>query len=118
MRVKRAVISKARKKKILKSTKGYRGAASRRYSLAKERFYRSGAYAYVGRKDKKGEYRRLWIIRINAASRKHGLKYNQLIHGLKQAGVSINRKMLADVAVRDPAGFEKFAEIAKEALAR
>ncbi len=118
MRVKRAVIKKSRKKKFLKAAKGYRGAASRRYTLAKQRFYRSGVYAYVGRKDKKGEYRRLWIIRINAASRMHGLKYNQLIHGLKQAGITINRKMLADVAVRDPAGFQKFAEMAREALAK
>jgi len=118
MRVKRAVIKKSKKKKYLKAVKGYRGATSRRYSLAKERFYRSGVYSYVGRKDKKGEYRRMWIVRINAAARLNDLKYNELIHGLKLAGVNINRKMLAEVAATDMDAFVNYANIAKEALGR
>jgi large subunit ribosomal protein L20 len=118
MRIKRAVIKKSKRKKFLKSTKGYRGAASRRYSLAIERFYRSGVYSYVGRKDKKREYRKLWIVRINAAARMSGLRYNELIHGLKVAGVSINRKMLSEIAVNDFTAFEEYAKIAKEALSK
>jgi len=118
MRIKRAVIKKSKKKKFLKAAKGYRGAASRRYTLALERFYRSGVYAYVGRKDKKREYRKLWIVRINAAARMNGLRYNELIHGLKLAGVNINRKMLSDVAVKDYAAFEEYTKLAKEALSK
>ncbi len=116
MRVKRAVHSKKKRRKVLKAAKGYRGALSRRYKLAKQMYIRSGMSAYVERKKKKRNMRRLWIIRINAAARMEGMKYNQLIHGLKLAGVEINRKMLADLAVNDPEAFKKMVEVAREAL--
>ncbi|MDI3472525.1 MAG: large subunit ribosomal protein [Thermotogaceae bacterium] len=116
MRVKRAVNAKKKRKKFLKAAKGYRGALSRRYKLAKQQYYRSGEYAYAGRKEKKRNFRKLWITRINALARQNGLKYSQFIHGLKLSGVTINRKMLADLAVNDPAAFTKYVEIAKEAL--
>lgn len=116
MRIKRAVTSRKKKKKFLKAAKGYRGAMSRRYSLAKEQFYRSGAYAYQGRKKKKGDFRRLWITRINAAARNEGIKYNELIHGLKIANININRKMLSDIAINDYETFKEYVNIAKKAL--
>jgi len=117
MRVKRAVHAKKKRKKVLKAAKGYRGANSRRYKLAKQMYVRSGQYAFAERKKKKGNMRKLWIIRINAAARMEGLKYNELIHGLKLAGVQINRKMLADLAVNDFDAFKKYVEVAKDALA-
>ncbi|HEW91569.1 MAG TPA: 50S ribosomal protein L20 [Thermotogaceae bacterium] len=116
MRVKRAVNAKKKRRKFLKAAKGYRGALSRRYKLAKQQYYRSGEYAYEGRKQKKRNFRKLWITRINALARQNGLKYSQFIHGLKLSGVTINRKMLADLAVNDPSTFSKYVEIAKEAL--
>lgn len=116
MRVKRAINAKKKRKKFLKAAKGYRGALSRRYKLAKQQYYRSGEYAYEGRKQKKRSFRRLWITRINALARQNGIKYSQFIHGLKLSGIIINRKMLADLAVNDPVAFKKYVEIAKEAL--
>ncbi|WGS65275.1 50S ribosomal protein L20 [Marinitoga aeolica] len=118
MRVKRAVHAKKKRRKYLKAAKGYRGALSRRYVLAKQQFFRSGKYAYAGRKQKKRDFRRLWITRINAAARNEGLKYNDLIHGLKLAGVNINRKMLSELAVNDYEAFREYVNIAKEALSK
>ncbi len=118
MRVKRSVHAKKKRRKILKAAKGYRGALSRRYKLAKQMYIRSGMFAFAERKKKKRYTRRLWIIRINAAARMEGLKYSQFIHGLKLAGVDINRKMLADLAVNDYEAFKKYVEVAKEALSK
>ena len=112
-----AVASKRRKKKVLKEAKGYFGRKHSSYRLANEQVMRSGAYAYRDRRNKKRDFRRLWIIRINAAARREGLSYSQLIHGLGEAGVEVNRKMLADVAVHDPEAFRRFAELAREATA-
>ncbi len=116
MRVKRAVHARKKKKKFLKEAKGYRGALSRRYRLAKQMYLRSKWFSYVGRKIKKRDMRRLWITRINIAARNEGLKYSDFIHGLKLAGVSINRKMLSELAVNDPDVFKEYVKIAKEAL--
>src|SRR6056297_2781000 len=116
MRIKRGVLKKSKKKRYLKAAKGYRGAKSRRVSLAKEQFFRSGVYAFAGRKQKKRDYRKLWIVRINAAARMHDMKYNELIHGLKEAGVKINRKMLAEIAATDLDAFKGYVDIAKENL--
>lgn len=118
MRIKRALGSRKKRKKYLKAAKGYTGALSRRYSLAKQQYYRSGKYSYVGRKNKKRDYRKLWITRINAAARTQGMKYNELIHGLKLANVNINRKMLSELAINDPEGFNEYINIAKESLAQ
>ena len=111
-RIKGAVKSKRRHKKILKLARGYRGARSKQYRAAKQAVMRAMASMFVGRKQTKREYRRLWISRINAAARIHGLSYSQFMHGLKKAGVDINRKMLAEMAVNDMAAFSKLAELA------
>jgi len=116
MRIKRGVLKKSKKKKFLKAVKGYRGAKSRRVSLAKEQYFRSGVYAFAGRKQKKRDYRKLWIVRINAAARMNGIKYNDLIHGLKEADVRINRKMLSELAATDMSAFKAYVDIAKGAL--
>ncbi|MDN5342812.1 MULTISPECIES: 50S ribosomal protein L20 [Oceanotoga] len=116
MRVKRAVNARKKRKKILKAAKGYRGALSRRYTLAKEQYLRNGNFEYADRKKKKRNYRRLWVTRINAAARMEGMKYNELIHGLKLANVNINRKMLAEIAATDMESFKEYVNIAKEAL--
>ena len=113
-RVKTARTTRARHKKILKQAKGYYGAKSYRFRNANQAVMKSLSYAYVGRKDKKSNFRKLWIARINAAARMNGLTYSQLINGLKKANVVINRKMLAEMAVSDPATFTKVAEIAKK----
>ena len=113
-RVKTAMITRKKHKKVLKRAKGYYGAKGYRFRMAKQAVMKSGAYAYVGRKDKKSNFRKLWIARINAAARMNGLTYSQLINGLKKANVVINRKMLAEMAVSDPAAFTKVAEIAKK----
>ena len=112
-RVKTARTTRARHKKVLKQAKGYYGAKHYRYRMAKQAVMKSGMYAYIGRKDKKSNFRKLWITRINAAARMNGLTYSKLIAGLKKANVSINRKMLAEVAVTDAEAFAKIAEIAK-----
>ncbi len=115
-RVKRAVTAQKKKRKVMKLAKGYFGAKSKQYRAASEQVRRSLRYAYIGRKLKKREFRRLWIARINAAARINDLSYSKLINGLKVAGVTIDRKMLADLAVADPAAFAKLAETAKAAL--
>ena len=114
-RVKNGAVTKARHKKVLKQAKGYYGAKGYRFRMAKQAVMKSGMYAYVGRKDKKSDFRKLWIIRINAAARMNGLTYSQLISGLKKANVAINRKMLAELAVSDSKAFSEIAEIAKKA---
>ncbi|MBP3502226.1 MAG: 50S ribosomal protein L20 [Clostridia bacterium] len=114
-RVKTAIITRKKHKKVLKRAKGYYGAKHYRFRNAKQAVMKSGAYAYVGRKDKKSNFRKLWIARINAAARMNGLTYSTLIAGLKKANVVINRKMLAELAVNDAAAFAKIAEIEKNA---
>ena len=113
MRVKRGVAAKRRHKKYLKMAKGYRGAGSRLYRTARERVEKALCNAYRDRKRKKREFRKLWIMRINAAARLNGLSYSRLMNGLKKAGIELNRKVLADMAVRDPQVFAKVAEAAK-----
>lgn len=114
-RVKSAIITRKKHKKIMKQAKGYYGAKHYRFRMAKQAVMKSGMYAYVGRKDKKSDFRKLWITRINAAARMNGLTYSKLIAGLKKANVTINRKMLAEIAVTDPTAFAKIADIAKNA---
>lgn len=111
-RVKTALITRKKHKKILKRAKGYYGAKHYRFRMAKQAVMKSGKYAYTGRKDRKSNFRKLWIARINAAARQNGLTYSKLISGLKKANIVINRKMLAEIAVTDP---KAFAEIAKKA---
>ncbi|MGC9383399.1 MAG: 50S ribosomal protein L20 [Kosmotogaceae bacterium] len=118
MRVKGGVAAKKKKKKILKAARGYRGALSRRYRLAKQYYIKSGVYSYFGRKQRKRDFRKLWITRINAAARSLGIKYNDLIHGLKEAGININRKMLADLAVNDFNAFKEYVSIARENISK
>lgn len=114
-RVKSAMTTRARHKKVLKQAKGYYGAKHYRFRNANQAVLKSLAYAYVGRKDKKSNFRKLWISRINAAARMNGLTYSKLISGLKKANVTINRKMLAEIAVNDAKAFTEIAEIAKKA---
>lgn len=114
-RVKSAIITRKKHKKVLKQAKGYYGAKHYRFRMARQAVMKSGMYAYVGRKDKKSNFRKLWITRINAAARMNGLTYSKLIAGLKKANVTINRKMLAEIAVSDAAAFAKIAEMAKNA---
>ena len=114
-RVKTAIITRKKHKKILKRAKGYYGAKHYRFRMAKQAVMKSGMYAYVGRKDKKSNFRKLWIARINAAARQNGLTYSKLIAGLKKANVVVNRKMLAELAVTDAKAFTEIAEIAKKA---
>lgn len=114
-RVKTAIITRKKHKKILKRAKGYYGAKHYRFRMAKQAVMKSGMYAYVGRKDRKSNFRKLWITRINAAARMNGITYSNLINGLKKANVVINRKMLAEIAVSDPDAFAKVVELAKKA---
>ena len=114
-RVKTAIITRKKHKKVLKRAKGYYGAKHYRFRNAKQAVMKSGAYAYVGRKDKKSNFRKLWIARINAAARQNGLTYSKMIAGFKKANVVVNRKMLAELAVSDSEAFAKIAEIAKNA---
>ena len=114
-RVKGGVAHHARKKKIMEAAKGARGGRSKLYKSAKETVERGMRYAYRDRRKKKGEFRALWITRINAAARMHGLSYSRLMSGLKEAGVEVNRKVLADLAVRDIEAFGKIAQLAKKA---
>jgi len=113
MRVKRGVAAKRRHNKYLKMAKGYRGAGSRLYRTARERVEKALCHAFKDRKRKKREFRKLWIMRINAAARINGMSYSRLMNGLKKAGIELNRKVLADMAVRDPQVFAKIAEAAK-----
>lgn len=116
-RVKGGLNAKKRHNRTLKLAKGYRGARSKQYRIAKQSVMRALTSAYAGRKQKKRQFRQLWIARINAAARMNGLSYSKLMHGLKVAGVDMNRKMLAEMAVNDAAGFAAVAEVAKKALA-
>jgi large subunit ribosomal protein L20 len=112
-----AVARKRRRKKTLARAKGYHGRKHSSYRLANEQEMRSGNYAYRDRRNRKREFRRLWITRINAAARQNGMSYSEFINGVKEAGIEVNRKMLADIAVRDPEAFRRFAEVAREAAA-
>ena len=116
-RVKRGVVAKRKHKKILKKAKGYYGARSRVYRVAKQAVTKAGQYAYRDRKVKKRMFRGLWIQRINAAAREHGLSYSRLINGLKKSNIDIDRRVLAELALNEEAAFAALAEKAKEALA-
>lgn len=114
-RVKRGVTARRRHKKVLKQAKGYYGAKSKLYRIANQAVMKSLSYAYAGRKQRKRQFRKLWIARINAAARANGMNYSTFINGLKKANIDINRKMLSEMAINDPEGFAKLVEIAKEA---
>ena len=116
-RIKMSVNAKKRKNKVFKLAKGYFGAKSKQFRAANEQVARSLRYAYIGRRLRKRDFRKLWIARINAAVRPYGLSYSRFINGLKLANVSVNRKILADLAVNDPAAFGKVVELAKSKLA-
>ena len=116
-RIKGGMNAKKRHKRVLKLAKGYRGARSKQYRIAKQAVMRALASAYVGRKERQREFRKLWITRINAAARINGLSYSKFMYGLKQAGIDMNRKMLADLAVNDAEGFKTLAELAKSKIA-
>ena len=116
MRIKRAVNAVKKRRKIMKQAKGYYAGKHSLYRVAKQQLLKSGVYAYVGRKQKKRDFRSLWIARINAAARMNGLSYSKMMHGLKVAGVNINRKMLSEIAIHDEAGFKALADTAKNAL--
>ena len=116
-RIKGGLNAKKKHKRVLKLAKGYRGARSKQYRVAKQSVMRALTSSYAGRKERKRQFRQLWIARINAAARMNGISYSQMMHGLKVAGVDINRKMLAEMAVNDAAGFAALAEVAKKAVA-
>ena len=116
-RVKGGLNAKKRHNRTLKLAKGYRGARSKQYRIAKQSVMRALTSAYAGRKQKKRQFRQLWIARINAAARMNGLSYSKFMYGLKQAGVEMNRKILSDMAINDAEGFAKLAELAKSKLA-
>ncbi len=116
-RIKGGLNAKKRHNRTLKLAKGYRGARSKQYRVAKQSVMRALTSSYAGRKQKKRQFRQLWIARINAAARMNGLSYSKMMHGLKVANIDINRKMLAEMAVNDAAGFAALAEIAKKAVA-
>ena len=116
-RVKGGMNAKQKHNKVLKLAKGYRGARSKQYRIAKQSVMRALASSYAGRKQKKRQFRQLWIARINAAARLNGLSYSKFMYGLKQADITLNRKILAELAVNDPAAFAKLAETAKSKLA-
>ena len=116
-RVKRSVHARKKRRATLARAKGYRGQSSKSYKRAKEALLKADTYAYRDRRNKKRDFRRLWITRINAAARREGMTYGTFMHGLKLAGVELDRKVLADIAVRDPETFRRFAETAREAAA-
>ena len=116
-RIKGALGARKRHNRTLKLAKGYRGARSKQYRVAKQSVMRALTSAYAGRKERKRQFRQLWIARINAAARMNGLSYSKMMHGLKVAGVDINRKMLSEMAINDAAGFTALAELAKSKLA-
>jgi large subunit ribosomal protein L20 len=115
-RVKRSVHAKKKRREVLEQAKGYFGSRSRRYKVAKEQVMHSGRYAYNDRKDRKGNFRRLWITRIGAACRQNDSSYSRFMHGLSKAGIEVDRKILADMAVHDPAAFTNLVQAAKAAL--
>jgi large subunit ribosomal protein L20 len=114
-RVKRSVHAKKKRRKVLERASGYTGARSRRYRTAREQVMHSMQYSYRDRRARKGQFRRLWIMRINAAARQHGTTYSRLMSGLKQAEVDVDRKMLADIAVNDPSAFSALVDVANTA---
>ena len=115
-RVKRGVTARARHKKILKQAKGYYGARSRTYKVARQAVFKAGQYAYRDRRQKKRQFRALWIVRINAASKANGISYSRFMNGLKKAGIELDRKILADIALHDAAAFKGLTDQAKAAL--
>ena len=114
-RVKRATMTHKRRKKILRLAKGYYGSKSKHFKMAKQAVYRSGLYAYIGRKQRKRDFRRLWITRISAACKLNGVNYSTFINGLKKAGIDLNRKMLSEIAIADPGAFASLVDKAKAA---
>ena len=116
-RIKGGLNAKKKHNRTLKLAKGYRGARSKQYRVAKQSVMRALTSSYAGRKERKRQFRQLWIARINAAARMNGISYSQMMHGLKISGIDINRKMLAEMAVNDAAGFAALAEVAKKAVA-
>ncbi|MBE6764579.1 MAG: 50S ribosomal protein L20 [Clostridia bacterium] len=115
-RVKGALATRKRRKKVLKLAKGYWGAKSKHFKMAKEAVMKSGQYAYIGRRQKKRDFRRLWITRISAACKLNGINYSQFMYGLKKADITLNRKMLSEIAIADAAAFTALVEKAKAAL--
>ena len=115
-RVKGAMMTRKRRNKVLKAAKGYWGAKSKHFKMAKQAVMKSGNYAYIGRKQKKREFRQLWIARINAQAKVNGMNYSQFMNGLKKAGINLNRKMLSQIAIEDKAAFASLVEKAKAAL--
>ncbi len=115
-RVKGALATRKRRKKVLKLAKGYWGAKSKHFKMAKEAVMKSGNYAYIGRRQKKRDFRRLWITRINAACRMNGMTYSAFVNGLKKAGINLNRKMLSEIAIADENSFKELVNQAKAAL--
>ena len=115
-RVKGAMMARKRRNKVLKAAKGYWGAKSKHFKMAKQQVMKSGNYAFAGRKMKKRDFRSLWITRISAQAKVNGMNYSTLMHGLKKAGITLNRKMLAELAVSDKEAFAKICEMAKAAL--
>ena len=118
MRIKRAVNAVKKRRKIMRRAKGYFGSKSKLYRVAREAVMKSGQYAFVGRKRKKRDFRRMWIARINAGARMNDISYSQLMHGLKVAGIDLNRKILADLAINDDKAFAELCQTAKKALAK
>ncbi len=116
MRTRMGAAKKRKKKRILKAARGYRGGRSKLYRVAKQSVRRSRRFSWVGRRQKKRDFRRLWITRINAATRSRGMNYSRFMGGLKAAGIELNRKMLAEIALNDPESFDKIAEMSHEAL--
>ena len=116
-RVKRSLHARKKRREVLELAKGYRGEAHSSYKRAKEAVMKAESYAYRDRRNRKRDFRRLWITRINAAARQNGMSYGEFIHGLKLAGIELDRKVLADIAVRDPETFRRFVEAAREASA-
>ena len=116
-RVKRSVAARKKRRATLKQAKGYWGRKKSSYRFAKEQVQRSGAYAYRDRRNRKRNFRRLWIIRINAAARREGMSYSEFMSGLREAGIEVNRKMLAELAVNDADAFRRFVELAREGAA-
>jgi large subunit ribosomal protein L20 len=114
-RIKRSVHGRKKRREVLEKASGYRGARSRRYRVAKEQLLHSGVYAYRDRRDKKGQFRRLWISRIGAGARQNGMSYSTFINGLGKAGIELDRKVLADLAVNDPGAFGQLVEAARSA---
>lgn len=113
-RIKGAVVTRARRKRVLKLAKGYWGAKSKHFKMAKQAVMKSGNYAYIGRRQKKRDFRKLWITRISAACRMNNINYSSFMNGLKKSSINLNRKMLSEIAISDPAGFTKLVEQIKQ----